>query len=84
MGEDKIPCFDGLVAWKARFLHHLDCRFAVFKLSETPTAHRGVQSGFSPKVLKVYQRRSTSITAWAKACGASCGMLWPTPPVMSR
>jgi len=30
------------------------------------------------------QRRSTSMTAWAKACGASCGMLWPTPPVMSR
>jgi hypothetical protein len=38
----------------------------------------------APEVLKVYQRRSTSMTAWAKACGASCGILWPTPPVMSR
>src|SRR5262249_44934019 len=27
---------------------------------------------------------ATSTTAWAKACGASCGRLWPTPPVMSR
>src|SRR6185437_11229108 len=24
------------------------------------------------------------MTAWAKACGASCGRLCPTPPVMSR
>jgi len=32
----------------------------------------------------VLQNVSTSTTACAKACGASCGMLWPTPPVMSR
>jgi hypothetical protein len=27
---------------------------------------------------------STSITASAKACGASCGRLWPMPPVIVR
>ena len=27
---------------------------------------------------------STSMTASAKACGASCGRLWPMPPVIVR
>jgi hypothetical protein len=30
------------------------------------------------------QYLSTSMTAWAKACGASCGRLWPIPPMISR
>src|SRR5215469_6473561 len=30
------------------------------------------------------QRRATSMIAWAKARGASCGRLWPTPPVIVR
>src|SRR3546814_1840962 len=33
---------------------------------------------------ELLQPRSTSSTAWAKACGASCGMLWPMPPVIRR
>ena len=27
---------------------------------------------------------STSLTAWANACGASCGRLCPMPPVITR
>src|SRR5262245_40830607 len=30
------------------------------------------------------QVAAISTTAWAKACGASCGRLWPIPPVMCR
>ncbi|WP_439396076.1 S8 family peptidase [Bradyrhizobium sp. PMVTL-01] len=30
------------------------------------------------------QAPSASMTALAKACGASCGKLWPMPPVISR
>ena len=30
------------------------------------------------------QKPSTSAIAWAKACGASWGMLWPTPPPIVR
>ncbi len=26
-----------------------------------------------------FQRRSASMIAWAKGCGASCGTLWPIP-----
>jgi hypothetical protein len=33
---------------------------------------------------RINQRWSTSTMALAKACGASCGRLWPTPPVMRR
>lgn len=36
------------------------------------------------KHANAYEKASTSTIAWTKACGASCGMLWPTPPVMSR
>jgi len=34
--------------------------------------------------LFIGQRRSASMMAWAKACGASCGRLWPTPPPIAR
>lgn len=34
--------------------------------------------------IKAAQNPSTSMTAWAKASGASCGILWPMPPVMRR
>ena len=30
------------------------------------------------------QYASTLITAWANACGASCGRLCPIPPLMRR
>ena len=30
------------------------------------------------------QAASTSMTAWANSRGASCGRLWPMPPVISR
>jgi hypothetical protein len=30
------------------------------------------------------QNLATSTTAWAKACGASCGRLCPMPPAMFR
>ena len=32
----------------------------------------------------VAQERVTSTTAFAKASGASCGRLWPTPPLTRR
>src|SRR5215470_6986753 len=34
--------------------------------------------------MQIVQLAATSTTAWAKACGASCGRLWAMPPVMSR
>jgi transposase len=33
---------------------------------------------------RTHHPRATSMTAWAKACGASCGRLCPMPPWMSR
>ena len=38
--------------------------------------HRNLSHGASD------QNRSTSMIAWAKACGASCGRLCPMPPLI--
>jgi hypothetical protein len=44
MGEDKVATFDRLVTREAGFEQRLVGRFAVFELSETPPAGRGVSS----------------------------------------
>ena len=44
LGEDKVPSFDRLVAGEAGFKQRLIRRFAVFELSESPAARRGVFS----------------------------------------
>ena len=36
------------------------------------------------RLICLLQWSSTSTTAWAKACGASWGRLWPMPPPMTR
>ena len=52
--------------------------------------HRGGAAGISVMPtpaggrVVIGQKRSASMMAWAKACGASCGRLWPTPPPITR
>jgi hypothetical protein len=53
----------------------------VAAMDALPTAHVSPQGVHK---LRHDQYALTSTTAWAKACGASCGRLCPMPPVISR
>ena len=49
-----------------------------------PVRFADVRGPPDPRRRSANQQPSTSTTALAKACGASCGRLCPTPPVISR
>lgn len=55
-----------------------DFRSAIFvPRLHSPESKIRFAEGERPPLTYSAQKRSTSITAWAKACGSSCGRLWP-------
>ena len=86
-GEAVLPPAGGVGSWPCTRLFRTGARSApivlVFLRRRAPHWSPVASADSRAERRQPINLAATSMTAWAKACGASCGRLWPMPPVMS-